>query len=447
MYKFRQVIEFGFVSVQTRREVLKKSIRYVLMALLMLAAFAFQPNKAMALDKVDFAFYYQTIEDTVQINEDIQDNDSLWTKIKKTAKKGINAVKRGWEKGVTRNFALGEGEKLWYSEKDPNMAYKVKRVKVTTEEELLAAMGVSSESELSNGQKALLAVFRTAYSDAIQSKAKDSILPRVNVILTDTTNFTNSELRDAVKKDFWPYSSFFTINMSNFFYDYPGGDKDATSTMIHEYAHCMDLTVKEFKDPYGKDGSHYGNEVTSKRAAFVEAWAEYNEMIESEDEAKNIIKNTKKLWVESKDKAGDYTDLDPEEATSEQLKAAESYNAYLLYRLATEIDGGKEKVTKAFIGTRWKLFRDLSTLVKRFIKNNPDDAKKVCEIVDEVFLGKFTDEEMFDMCGKSQAVKDYIATRGQTVEEVKEEETKIESKVAEKEIDSDADEDSPFAVR
>ena len=92
---------------------------------------------------------------------------------------------------------------------------------------------------------------------------------------------------------------------------------------------------------------------------------------------------------------------------------AESYNALLLYRLTTEIDNGKEKVYKAFTGTRWNLFRDLSTLVKKFIKNNPEDTEKVCQIVDEVFLGKLSDEEFLDYVGKNETTLAYLDKRSQ----------------------------------
>ena len=246
-----------------------------------------------------------------------------------------------------------------------------------------------------------------------------------------------------------PCSTGFTINMSSNCYNYSSGPEDAASTMIHEYAHCMDTTIKELINPYGKDGSHYGNEITGERAAFVEGWAEYNEMIESEKEARGIINNTKSLVQESKSEAGSYTTVLPEDATAEQLRKAESYNAYLMYRLATEIEGGQEKVTKAFTDTRWMLFRDLSTFVKRFIKNNPDDAAKVVQIVDETFLFKFTDDELMDMCGKSDAVKKYIATRGKEVdsEGVDVEAARIEATVSSEKIQvENADSTNPFSV-
>ncbi len=391
-----------------------KKLNYLLMMLLMVSVFCFQAQKASALDEVKFEFYYQSIEDVKTINEPINEDDSLWSKIKKTVKKGTNWVKKGWENIVTRNLAPGEGEKTWYSKSDPNLAYTVNRVKVTTEEELLKAMGVKSESEIkSDGQKALLAAFRQAKSDAIKSRAKDSILPVVKIFLTDTTGYDDAKKYPHVRNDFWPYSSGLAINISSNGYNYAKGPEDAASTIVHEYAHCMDLTFKEIKNPYGLDGSHYGNEITGKRAAFVEAWAEYNEMIESEREVQNIINNTKVLCEESKTVSGEYTHILPEDATSNQLLRSEAYLAYLLYRLTTETENGKEKVFEAFTSTRWNVLRDMSTLVKKFVKQNPEDTQTVCKIVDQVFLGKLSDEELLDMVGKNETTLAYIESRHQ----------------------------------
>ena len=382
------------------------------MALMLVSVFCFQATKASALE-AKFDFYYQSIEEVKTINEPVEENDSLWTKIKKTVKKGTNTVKRLWEKGVTRNFFPGEGEKTWYSEKDHNIAYTVKRTKVTTEAELLAAMGAKSEDELTNGQKALLSAFRTAQSQAVADEAKIAYIPKVKVILSDTTGYDDESKYPNVEKDFWPYSSNLAINMSSKNYNYAGGDKDAASTFVHEYAHCLDTTFKELKNPYGLDGSHYGNEITGKRAAFVEAWAEYNEMIASEDEAKSILKRSEVLCEESKTEAGSYTwNIKQEDCTADQLMRSEAHLAKLLYRLTMETDNGKDKVYKAFTSTRLNVLRDMTTLVKKFIKQNPEDTETVCKIVDEVFLGKMTDEEFLDYVGKTDATKAYLEKRG-----------------------------------
>ena len=77
-----------------------------------------------------------------------------------------------------------------------------------------------------------------------------------------------------------------------------------------------------------------------------------------------------------------------------------------------ETDNGKDKVYKAFTSTRLNVLRDMTTLVKKFIKQNPEDTETVCKIVDEVFLGKMTDEEFLDYVGKTDATKAYLEKRG-----------------------------------
>ena len=104
-----------------------------------------------------------------------------------------------------------------------------------------------------------LAASAAALSQAIADEAKIGYIPTVKVILSDTTGFDDKSKYPNVTKDFWPYSSNLAINMCSNNYNYPGGDKDAASTFVHEFAHCLDATFKEFKNPYGLDGSHYGN--------------------------------------------------------------------------------------------------------------------------------------------------------------------------------------------
>lgn len=390
-----------------------KNFKYLLVALLLLSSFVLRADKAFA---VEFEFYYQKITDVKTINEDIEENDSLWTKVKKTVKKGTNAIKRTWEDVVTRNLALGEGEKTWYSKADHNTAYTVERVKITSREELEAELLKNSkDGKLTDGQKALLAVFDQADSQAIADEAKIGYLPKIKVVLSDTTGYDSNP---NVSNDFWPYSSGLTINMSSNRWNYSGGEEDAKSTLVHEFAHSLDTTFKEIKNPYGLDGSHYGNEITGKRAAFVEAWAEYNEMIASEDKANEILNRSKVLCEESKTVSGSYTwNIKEEDATAKQLQSSEAHLAKLLYRLTTETENGKEKVYKAFTSTRWNVLRTMPTLVKKFVKQNPEDTETVCKIVDEVFLGKLSEDEFYKYVGKNKTTMAYWENREKESEE------------------------------
>jgi hypothetical protein len=378
----------------------------------MVVGFCLQTGTAQAKD-VEFDFYYQCVEKVVQIND--PEPEGWWGHTKSFLKSGVNLVKKTWEKTVTRNLAPGEGSKRWYSD-NKNIAYDVKRVKVTSEAQLLELMGAKSEADLSDGQKALLAVYRHSKSQDVKDRMKYSYRSSINVILSDTTGFDDPGKYPDIQDDFWPYSSGPTIQMSSNRYNWSGSDVSAQSTFVHEFAHSFDRTIKEFIDPYGKDGSHFANELTKPRSAFVEGWAEFNQMLDSEEKAVQMRNNASLIRLESKTKAGDYTNVEPETLTGAQLMCVECINAIIMHRMATEVDDGKNKVFKAFTDTRLLLFRDLKTLTKKFAKNNPADIATLGKIIDEQTLGKLSDKEMMAYIGKSDEAKAFLKARAEAKE-------------------------------
>ena len=410
----------------------------------LLALFTFM-NKNTAYASQDFEFYYQTVTGIQDLNTEIQEDDSIWAKAKKTLSKGVNAVKRAWEGNVSRVYTLSDGEHKWYSDRNKNLVYNVNRVKVKSEEHLMELMGVSSEDEMTNGQKAMLACYRTAKSDAIKERSNIAYHDKINVILTDTTNsdltYTDAQGKEKsvslsdFQHDFWSWSNGSTIHMATHNYNGSNSVADATSTFLHEYCHSIDRTIKELIKPYGKDGSHYGDEMSGKRAAFVEGWAEYNEMIESDAEAQNYLSQMATVCVELKDKdlknytfdpdkewskeqggwfcngISTYTYVSAQDLTAEELWKCEAYNRAALYRIATEIPNGKQKIYDAFKSTRWNLFRDLTTVVKKLCKENPDDIATIGKILDELTYGKMSDKEMKKFIGTSKEAKAFLADR------------------------------------
>lgn len=389
-----------------------KNLKFYLLMLLMVVGFCLQTGTAQAKD-VEFDFYYQCVEKVVQIND--PEPEGWWGHTKSFLKSGVNLVKKTWEKTVTRNLAPGEGSKRWYSD-NKNIAYDVKRVKVTSEAQLVELMGAKSEADLSDGQKALLAVYRHSKSQDVKDRMKYSYRSSINVILSDTTGFDDPGKYPDIQDDFWPYSSGPTIQMSSNRYNWSGSDVSAQSTFVHEFAHSFDRTIKEFIDPYGKDGSHFANELTKPRSAFVEGWAEFNQMLDSEEKAVQMRNNASLIRLESKTKAGDYTNVEPETLTGAQLMCVECINAIIMHRMATEVDDGKNKVFKAFTDTRLLLFRDLKTLTKKFAKNNPADIATLGKIIDEQTLGKLSDKEMMAYIGKSDEAKAFLKARAEAKE-------------------------------
>ena len=274
----------------------------------MMCSLVIQPNKVLAVPFVDIDFYYQAIEGVYETGSDID----------------VNAK---------------NGESLVVSSSDSNYTYKVRRVKINNEADLIRQMAGEggSENDLSYGQKCLLESYRAATSPEMKEKRKTSYHTKLDICLTDTS-YVGKDIPDDLKEegrglktgpytdsvkgltpnileDFWPCShntgkrvnmpwEKCYINLCDSMDKYmdpdndedvaakrvnPTGIEDAYSTVFHEYAHFMDNT-KRGSDTYnyGLDGTHYLWEVTTERMAFIEGWAEYNEMIidkyDNEDE-------------------------------------------------------------------------------------------------------------------------------------------------------------------
>ncbi len=432
------------MSITAGGAIVQKKISGLLVLLMVVAGLFLSSGQAVA--DTEFDFYYQRIEKVVQINN--PEPKGWWEKTKSFVKSGVNAVKRTWENAVNRNYNLGEGSKRWYSSEDHNIAYDVKRVKVKSEAHLLELMGVKDESKLTDGQKALLAVYRHSTSDNIKDRMKYSYRDKINVILSDTTGFDDPGKYPHVTKDFWPYSSGATIQMSSGRYNWPGSDSSARSTFVHEFAHSFDRTIKEFIKPYGADGTHYANELTRPRTAFVEGWAQFNEMLDSADKVRQINNTVSLIKVENKKKAGDYTNVEPETLSGTQLLSVEGINAVILHRIATEVPGGKDKVFKAFTSTSWRLFRDLSTITKQLCRQNPGDIAAIARIIDERTLGKLSDKQFMEYIGSSDAAKEFLKNRKKATEEAVEASTgTVEASGKPLDIEVKTDGANPFSVK
>ncbi len=361
----------------------------------------------------EFEFYYQAIEKVVQINN--PNPQGPWETAKSLLKSGINSGLRFWERAFGRSLFTGEGSKRWYSRENSCIAYDVRRVKVRSEAHLLQLMGAETESDLSDGQKAMLAVYRHSRSQAINERHQYGYISKVKVILSDTSGFEDQGKYPHVRRDFWPFSQGSLIMMSTNFFSYPGSEDNARSTFVHEYSHSMDRTIKEFISPYGKDGTHYTNELTKPRSAFVEGWAEFNEMLDSEYEVKAMKSSIKNVRIESKTIAGDYqmVSADNPDLSGADLLSVEGINAMILYRLANEVPDGRKKIFETFSKTNWKIFRSLSTFSRDFARRYPEDAAKLAEIIDSESKGRFSETELIEYAGDSAGMRDYLKTRNE----------------------------------
>ncbi len=386
------------------------------LAVLLLSLMMVFTGSVLEAKDTEFEFYYQTIEKVVQINN--PNPQGPWETAKSWLKRGMNEVLKVWDSAFGRKYFTGEGTKRWYSREDHCTAYDVRRVKVKDEAHLLRLMGAESETELSDGQKAMLAVYRHSRSQAINERHQYGYLSKVKVILSDTSGYEDRNKYPHVRRDFWPYSQGSLIQISSGHYNYSGAEDDARSTFVHEYAHSLDRTIKEFINPYGKDGSHFSNEMTKPRSAFVEGWAEFNEMLDSEYEVKTMKNSIKNVRLESKTVAGQYqiVSADNPELSGQNLLSVEGINAMILYRLANEVPDGRKKIFETFSKTNWKIFRSLSTFSKDFARRYPEDAAKLAEIIDTESKGRLSEAELIEYAGDSTGMRDYLKTRNEIEE-------------------------------
>ena len=136
------------------------------------------------------------------------------------------------------------------------------------------------------GAPPTMGLIPTTGADVVCSASR--IPGTARMVPTDTTGFDDPKKFPQVENDFWPNSTGRMIQMSSNFFNYWGSDDDAKATFVHEFSHSCDRTVKEFIKPYGKDGRHSCNELTRNRSAFVEGWAEFNEMLDFPSERRRI---------------------------------------------------------------------------------------------------------------------------------------------------------------
>jgi len=371
-----------------------------------------KPTSVQAKDS-EFEFYYQRIEAVEQINN--PEPKGWWEKTKSLVKGVENTIASGFEK-LSRTYFPGEGEKRWYSEKDKTIAYKLQRTKVRDESHLLELMGVKNGdlSKLSEGQKALLAVYKHSQSQTVQDRMTVSYRSKIAVTLSDTTGYDDASKYPQVENDFWPCSTGRMIQMSSNFFNYCGSDENAKSTFIHEFSHSCDRTVKEFIKPYGNDGNHSCNELTHSRSAFVEGWAEFNEMLDSKSECdrmKNAIQ-TIKLENATGSNGNNYTRVpatDPS-LTGRDLMSVEGVVATIFYRMSSELSDGRAKVFKSFKDTN-TYWRTTSSMLKDFASKNPGDAKALAAILNEETHGKLSDADLISYLGNGAGVKEFIEAR------------------------------------
>ena len=375
-----------------------KKLRFLFIALCFLTVFCFRADSAFAFN---FNFYYQEVEEVYDPAD--------------------TAPSIGWGESFV-NWLNGQKVEIKKSETG-KVAYKIKTTRIYTRAGLLSAMGVTEEdyknNTISNKQKALIDSFDIATNpdkNLLAERAENAYRKKCDVYLIDSSDF-DSTYGESTKKDFWPLSWGEKIQLGTCYVSETDNADILPSTLVHEYSHTLDKTKNTDPKPYGLDGSHRMNEIISKSAAFKEAWAEYNEMIEYDSRRDTYMLKTfatSSLVIEDPNKEGDYSNtLLASNATAEQLLCNEMFMARMLYELhelLKEDSNGKDIVSKIFYETNSEN-NSMSNVIKQALKDYPDKATEIYKIVDNVTLNKMTDDELIDFCGKSEELSEYLATR------------------------------------
>ena len=331
---------------------------------------------------------------------------------------------------VINSISLAPDEVIVRSKVDHNMAYKIKQVKITSEEQLIKDMGEDSYNDLTNGQKALVNAYRASKQQSVEDR-KSHAFRDCKVNLYDTSDVEGNDDSDPtglmhriMETDFWPasYQKSGDIRIGSAHFSNQTNPEEAKSVFVHEYSHTLDKSAY-IEGMYGLDKAHYLDEITTERAAFKEAWAEYNEMIDYKDRVKvyeKIAKKNQLLKVESDTMGGFYLTDDKvkaKNASVEQLFANECFMATLLYRIHEKTGNnskGEDKVSAAFYATNSE-DNNMSNVIKQFLKDNPEDAKVVYDIIDKTFFGKMTDKEFLDFVGENEDSLTYIENRNKSL--------------------------------
>jgi hypothetical protein len=305
--------------------------------------------------------------------------------------------------------------------------YKVRQKTISTPQEFLDFYGKTGTWELSNHQLALYQAFFYMYrpDDHMQMRMgmrEDDL----TIKLIDTSQIdcyydsdvdpSDEILHAKINRDaFWPSANSSRIRLSSFNYAYKPVD-NIKSTMLHEFCHAIDDRRKE-SGSYGPDGSHTLDELTTGRAAFKEAWAQFNEKYEfpavNED-----IPPTGTVYREGATVADPHNTHYLSPATDLSYKGffeCEGIIAGILYDISQigDVDNheGFNKIYEIFEETNKresnrKLKKEKNFFIEfleEYLKEYPDDIAQVLHIIDQATYNSMSDDAFEELVGRRKA--------------------------------------------
>jgi len=290
--------------------------------------------------------------------------------------------------------------------------YAVQKTVVNDRAHLLRLMGVTSESQLSRGQRGLLESYDHGQTQAMRNRmalaqrAGSSALVngKMQCELIDTT-FARGVNSSWLRNDFWPRATRNGVILSSTYCQELSGTPPAF-VLTHEIAHMLDNPqLNGAGDPaYGRDNSHTIDERTNRIAAFCEGWAHYQTYKDFPSMAPSRPLTTIR------------TDGQPNRTTSgsnvtgEDMISVEGIIGHMLLRLDREIPGGAAKIQDIFIRTNRASTRDVVSFLTAWLNTYPGDTAQVMRIFDEMTLYKFSDSAIRSMFPQA-AVATYLSSR------------------------------------
>ncbi|MBF0501542.1 MAG: hypothetical protein HQM09_15495 [Candidatus Riflebacteria bacterium] len=356
-----------------------------------------------------FDFYYQRIE-SVEVAQNASGSTSGTSAQAQTvtgsepSDKPIDLNQRAGNKAPADSLIEGTATKC---SQDKEFTYHLSRTKITSEDQLLRLMGVGNDvSKLTDGQRALLEIYRESTDPQFIARMKYGFQDKVSVVLADTSGFTG----DNIRRDFWPCSYGDMIQFSADYFSYANSADTAKSVFVHESAHTLDKTWLEYDKPYGLDGSHYVNEFDKPKAAFIEGWAEYAQFLHFPEEASFSRQILSYVRIESDTVPGSYTQVPSSSLSGADLLRVEGINAWILLRIARGTTNGPDKVLQSFSASNAHE-RTIADVLRDFVTRFPDDAIVAAQALDTETLGKLSDDQMIAMLGNSPAIAEFLVQR------------------------------------
>ncbi|RCK81277.1 MAG: Proline-rich protein [Candidatus Ozemobacter sibiricus] len=372
-----------------------------------------------------------------------------------------NAIPAGFME-QERQFFPQPGQKRLFSKINPDFVYVVNRVRVSNEQELLAAMGLDPASPaFKPGQQALLTLFRTLHSKQISNLRSYTYRPQLKVLLCDLSMFEDYPdglketyrgitYREIILHDFWPCAGDIMQFGSMFFRGL--SDDIVARVMVHEHAHTMDKMVPSLYSPlaffigrlqtehlrslmlegrgnYGKDQTHYLNEVLLPAAAHAEGWAVFNELInpivarasgksgsaflgiqlgaeETRNREEEVRKCLSVLLFEKPNSAigrrleenYDQVPWEDPRVNGQTALCVEGVQALIMSRMARQLAQGWRAVFEAFktVNRSRRQFRDV---IRAYLNAHPQQTLAVMKIIDEETHRKMTVNDLVDFYG------------------------------------------------